>query len=260
MFHPEGPASEPGASYFAAAVEAQRLAVELALDAGDYEQAHSWLHAHDRWLESSGAVLGQAEGHLLWARYQRLAGEPNLARQHAERALEQAATPRQPLALIAAHRLLGQLETEAGQYAEAAEHLEASLELAEQCAAPYEQALTLLERAELAARTGEPAEARRLLREVRGICQSLNAKRSLERADRIEARLRTTATTYPAGLSSREVEVLELAAEGMTNTAIGEQLYISRRTVAQHLRSVYNKLGVNSRAAAVARWADLNRG
>jgi DNA-binding CsgD family transcriptional regulator/anti-anti-sigma regulatory factor len=260
MFHPEGPASEPGASYFAAAVEAQRLAVELLLDAGDLEQARAWLHAHDRWLESSGAVLGQAEGHLLWARYQRLAGEPNPARQHAERALEHAATPRQPLALIAAHRLLGQLETEAGQYAEAAEHLEASLELAEQCAAPYEQALTKLERAELAARTGEPAEARRLLREVRGICQSLNAKRSLERADRIEARLRTTATTYPAGLSSREVEVLELAAEGMTNTAIGEQLYISRRTVAQHLRSVYNKLGVNSRAAAVARWADLNRG
>jgi DNA-binding CsgD family transcriptional regulator len=62
---------------------------------------------------------------------------------------------------------------------------------------------------------------------------------------------------HPAGLSDREVEVLELAAKGMTNAAIGDALYISPRTAAQHLRSVYNKLGVNSRAAAVARWAEL---
>lgn len=51
--------------------------------------------------------------------------------------------------------------------------------------------------------------------------------------------------------------MLEQAATGLTNAAIGDALYISPRTVAQHLRSVYNKLGVNSRAAAVARWANL---
>ena len=77
------------------------------------------------------------------------------------------------------------------------------------------------------------------------------------RAVQIEASLSKTASEYAAGLSAREVEVLGHAAQGMTNAEIGEALYISPRTVAQHLRSVYNKLGVNSRTAAVARWAEL---
>ena len=55
---------------------------------------------------------------------------------------------------------------------------------------------------------------------------------------------------YPAGLSAREVEVLRLVAQGMTNPQVGERLYLSHRTVGQHLRSVYRKLGVSSRAAA----------
>ena len=54
-------------------------------------------------------------------------------------------------------------------------------------------------------------------------------------------------STSSAKRSDREVEVLEQAATGKTNAEIGEALYISPRTVAQHLRSVYNKLGVNSR-------------
>jgi DNA-binding CsgD family transcriptional regulator len=53
--------------------------------------------------------------------------------------------------------------------------------------------------------------------------------------------------------------VLELVATGMTNAAVAEELFISPRTVSQHLRSIYNKLGVSSRAAAVARWGELNR-
>jgi predicted ATPase/DNA-binding CsgD family transcriptional regulator len=57
-------------------------------------------------------------------------------------------------------------------------------------------------------------------------------------------------TSYPAGLSAREAEVLKLVAEGLTNPQVAERLYLSPRTVAQHLRSIYRKLGVPSRAAA----------
>jgi DNA-binding CsgD family transcriptional regulator len=51
-------------------------------------------------------------------------------------------------------------------------------------------------------------------------------------------------------LSAREVEVLRLVAEGLTDGQVAEKLHISPRTVGQHLRSVYRKLAVPSRTAA----------
>lgn len=55
---------------------------------------------------------------------------------------------------------------------------------------------------------------------------------------------------YPMGLSEREVEVLRLVTEGLTNTQIAARLYISPKTVSSHLVSVFGKLGVTSRASA----------
>lgn len=52
-------------------------------------------------------------------------------------------------------------------------------------------------------------------------------------------------------LTERELVVLRLAAEGMTNRAIGQHLAISHRTVQGHLANVYQKLNVNSRTEAV---------
>jgi DNA-binding NarL/FixJ family response regulator len=52
-------------------------------------------------------------------------------------------------------------------------------------------------------------------------------------------------------LTQRELDVLRLAARGMTNREIGHELGISHRTVQGHLASVYQKLGVNSRTEAV---------
>ncbi|HEX6737775.1 MAG TPA: AAA family ATPase, partial [Vicinamibacteria bacterium] len=128
---PEGPAIEPGDSFFLPTLAVQRLAIEVALDAGDLPAARAWLACRDRWLTWSGAVLGRAEGQLGWAAYHRAAGDLALAREHAAQALAHAAEPRQPLALLAAHRLLGELDTEAGRYDDAAAHLEQALALAD---------------------------------------------------------------------------------------------------------------------------------
>jgi DNA-binding CsgD family transcriptional regulator len=57
----------------------------------------------------------------------------------------------------------------------------------------------------------------------------------------------------PASLTAREIVILRLVAAGRTNRAIAHQLQLSPRTVAKHLEHVYRKLGVSSRAAAVAR-------
>ncbi len=57
-------------------------------------------------------------------------------------------------------------------------------------------------------------------------------------------------TELPAGLSPREVEVLQLVASGMSDAQVAAKLVLSPRTVSTHLQSIYNKLGVNSRVAA----------
>ena len=58
-------------------------------------------------------------------------------------------------------------------------------------------------------------------------------------------------------LTSREIEVLRFMAEGLTDAQVAERLYISPRTVGQHLRSIYRKLGVPSRTAAARRAGEL---
>ena len=54
-------------------------------------------------------------------------------------------------------------------------------------------------------------------------------------------------------LSEREVEVLSLAADGLTNRQIAERLYLSPHTVARHLANARAKLGASNRAEAAVR-------
>jgi len=72
-------------------------------------------------------------------------------------------------------------------------------------------------------------------------------------ADRVRRPANITAKrspSNPAGLTSREVEVLRLVARGPTDIQVAEQLIISPRTVNTHLTSIFNKLGVDSRTSA----------
>jgi HD-GYP domain-containing protein (c-di-GMP phosphodiesterase class II) len=56
---------------------------------------------------------------------------------------------------------------------------------------------------------------------------------------------------WPAGLTDREIEVLQLLATGASNRQIAKHLVVSEKTVAHHLEHIYNKIGISSRAAAV---------
>jgi DNA-binding NarL/FixJ family response regulator len=58
----------------------------------------------------------------------------------------------------------------------------------------------------------------------------------------------------PHGLSAREVEVMSLIADGQTNGEIAAHLFLAEKTVKNHVRRIYSKLGVGSRPAAIAYW------
>jgi len=57
---------------------------------------------------------------------------------------------------------------------------------------------------------------------------------------------------HPSSLTSREQEVLRLVAEGLSSKSIARQLFLAPSTVNYHLKSVFNKLGADTRAQAVA--------
>lgn len=67
-------------------------------------------------------------------------------------------------------------------------------------------------------------------------------------AHRLMDRVRAPDTS----LSSREIEVLGLVADGLSNQAISKRLFLSQATVKSHLVHIYDKLGVESRTSAVA--------
>jgi DNA-binding CsgD family transcriptional regulator len=87
-------------------------------------------------------------------------------------------------------------------------------------------------------------------------------------ADRLHARLRAdlrdgglamrprrvpARTTHGwASLTASEQTIVSLVGEGLTNTEIGQRLYISRRTVESHLGRVYAKLGLGTRGQLVS--------
>jgi DNA-binding NarL/FixJ family response regulator len=64
-------------------------------------------------------------------------------------------------------------------------------------------------------------------------------------------------TSLPAGLTARELDVLRLVAVGLSDAQVAARLYLSVRTVNAHLRSIYRKAEVHSRAAA-GRFAEEN--
>ena len=63
---------------------------------------------------------------------------------------------------------------------------------------------------------------------------------------------RATTRENPAGLTAREVEVLELLGEGLRNADIAERLFLSEKTVSHHVSAILRKLGVRTRGEASA--------
>lgn len=86
-----------------------------------------------------------------------------------------------------------------------------------------------------------------------GPLTDLIAQRLRERGIRgLQREPRQPTAEHPAGLTRRQAEVLELIVEGLRDAEIAERLFISTKTAGHHVSAILAKLGVNSRAAAIA--------
>ena len=130
-----------------------------------------------------------------------------------------------------------------GQWARAAE-------LWTEIGCPYEAALALAE-------TDDDALRRRALDELHRLgarpAASIVARRLRERGVRgLPRGPRPTTSENPAGLTARELEVLELVAQGLRNAEIAGRLFLSEKTVDHHVSAILRKLEVRTRAEASA--------
>jgi DNA-binding NarL/FixJ family response regulator len=179
-----------------------------------------------------------------------------------------AATTGNNEAVAALAHALGELALLDGDPAGAGRQFAQALELLADSSAPNEQAETQVRAAVALAAAGKRETAVGLLTDAYRTARKLGARPLARRAveqmqilgESVEQRLgpRAGVEARSAGLSRREVEVVRLAADGLTNREIAKRLFLSKRTVDMHVRNLLAKLGCRSRVEAVQRAHSLH--
>jgi LuxR family transcriptional regulator, maltose regulon positive regulatory protein len=137
---------------------------------------------------------------------------------------------------------------------------EDACDLYERGGAPFETGKARIQLARALVALGRADAALEELRRAMLLLSRLNAGLEVARAEKLITDLRNQRDAAAAGahtvknndLTSREIEVLRLVAEGLTNESIATRLFVSEHTVHRHLANILNKLEVSTRAAAVA--------
>ncbi|MEU5209028.1 AAA family ATPase [Streptomyces sp. NPDC020742] len=198
----------------------------------------------DRWTRTSPAVSSW----WVWAGRAHLAlGARAPARDLAEAAVERARKGGLRDALGAGLRLLAQTENAP----EKLRLLEEARSVLEHAPARLERARVLVDQGAALHACGRTEAARETLRQGLDLAYSLGAGALRARANdallATGARPRRITSSGLESLTPSEEQVARLAAGGRTNRAIAEELFVTQRTVEQHLTSVYRKLGVSGR-------------
>jgi LuxR family maltose regulon positive regulatory protein len=151
----------------------------------------------------------------------------------------------------------GLVAAAAGDQDEARERLEDAVELFAASGASFELGRARLELARVLASLGrEDAAVREATLALRGLDEigaTAEAARARELLASLGAAPRTRAAPRDQLLTPRELEVLRLVSEGLTDGKIATRLVLSKHTVHRHVQKIYARLGCSSRAAAVAK-------
>jgi DNA-binding CsgD family transcriptional regulator/tetratricopeptide (TPR) repeat protein len=120
---------------------------------------------------------------------------------------------------------------------------------------PYDEALALLEVGTPDALTSAFEILDRLGARP---AAALAAERLRDLGERVPRGLRPSTRSNPAGLTTRELEVLQLVAGGLTNAEVATRLFVSDKTVEHHVSRILGKLGVSNRREAARAAAQLD--
>jgi DNA-binding NarL/FixJ family response regulator len=132
-----------------------------------------------------------------------------------------------------------------------------------QSGAPFEVGRARIELARALEKVGridaaveEAHRAKTLLSELKAELEAGRAQSVLDGLAALQSTARPAVSKVKSNeLTQREIEILRLVAEGLNNQTIAERLFVSDHTVHRHLANILNKLGVATRAAAVAQAA-----
>jgi LuxR family transcriptional regulator, maltose regulon positive regulatory protein len=141
-----------------------------------------------------------------------------------------------------------------GDHAGAARNFEEAVERYLASSAPFEAARARLDLARTLEQLGRRPAAEREARAARDVLRRLGGAREAARAD---AMLKQPARSAPPdrtreALTPRQVEILRLVAQGLSNPDIAVRLKLSDHTVKRHVANLLSRLGLSSRAAAAA--------
>jgi ATP/maltotriose-dependent transcriptional regulator MalT len=207
-----------------------------------------------------------------WGRVERSAGLEVAIRAHVrlgedERATEALSELREIAARARTRPILAAVCSSEGALAVARDDhdfarrsFEDALDLLAACDAPFESGRVRLDLAATLSALGRRDRARREIEAAIADFRAMGADWERARAETMLAKLRKTNVTLPAqltdtplgDLSGRELEVLTLVAEGLTNRDIAERLVLSEHTVNRHVANILRKLGLTSRTAAAS--------
>ena len=219
--------------------EARRLLVQFTADGLDAHRESLWLTTLSYLTDACAALGHEPLAAILYEEFEPLSGA-NVMIGHLVSCYG------------AADRYLGMLAATLGDTDRATRHFEAGLQLNREMGAVTWTAHTAYEygRFLLSRGRGEREQSQALLGEAASLATRIGMTSLLARIEVLGSG--APVAVFPDGLSAREVQILALIAQGLSNRDIGSELTISEHTAANHVRSILRKTGCANRTEAAS--------